>query len=107
MFRRVAQPGSIPWRRCDMSEHPMTGLTQDFCYSLRQLRRNPGFAFTSILILALGMCASVAIFGFVDATLIKPLPYSNPSQLVMVTESVTLFPRANLSYPDYLDWKKL
>ena len=85
----------------------MTGLTQDVRYSLRQLRRNPGFAFTSILILALGMCASVAIFGFVDAALIKSLPYSNPSQLVMVTESAALFPRANLSYPDYLDWKKL
>jgi len=85
----------------------MTGLTQDFRYSLRQLRRNPGFAFTSILILALGMCASVAIFGFVDAALIKPLPYSNPSQLIMVTESGALFPRADLSYPDYLDWKKL
>jgi macrolide transport system ATP-binding/permease protein len=85
----------------------MTGLAQDVRYSLRQLRRNPGFAFTSILILALGMCASVAIFGFVDAALIKPLPYANPSRLVMVTESVTLFPRANLSYPDYLDWKKL
>jgi macrolide transport system ATP-binding/permease protein len=85
----------------------MTGLAHDFRYSLRQLRRNPGFAFTSILILALGMCASVAIFGFVDAALIKPLPYSNPSQLVMVTESAALFPRANLSYPDYLDWKKL
>jgi macrolide transport system ATP-binding/permease protein len=85
----------------------MTGLTQDFRYTLRQMRRNPGFAFTSIVILALGMCASVAIFGFVDAALIKPLPYSNPSQLVMVTESAALFPRANLSYPDYLDWKRL
>jgi macrolide transport system ATP-binding/permease protein len=85
----------------------MSGLTQDFRYSLRQLRRNPGFACTSILILGLGMCASIAIFGFVDAALIKPLPYSNPSQLVMVTESASLFPRANLSYPDYLDWKKL
>ena len=51
----------------------MTGLAQDFRYAVRQLRRNPGFAATSILILALGMCASIAIFGFVDAALIKPL----------------------------------
>ena len=85
----------------------MTGMTQDFRYALRQLRKNPGFASTSILILALGICASVSIFGFVDAALIKPLPYSNPSELVMATESAAMFPRAYLSYPDYMDWKKL
>ena len=85
----------------------MTGLTQDVRHSLRQLRKNPGFAFTAILTLALGICASVAIFGFVDAALIKPLPYANPSRLVLVTESIPMIPRANLSYPDYLDWKRL
>jgi macrolide transport system ATP-binding/permease protein len=85
----------------------MTGLLQDFRYAIRQLRKNPGFAATSILILALGICASVAIFGFVDAALIKPLPYADPSRLVLVTESVAMIPHANLSYPDYLDWKKL
>ncbi len=85
----------------------MTGFLQDARYALRQLRKNPGFAATSILILALGICASVAIFGFVDAALIKPLPYADPSRLVLVTESVAMIPHANLSYPDYLDWKKL
>jgi predicted permease len=74
---------------------------------LRQLRKTPGFAFTSILILAMGVCASVSIFGFVDAALIKPLPYPNPTRLVDVTESAPMFPRADLSYPDYLDWKRL
>ncbi|HET9307335.1 MAG TPA: ABC transporter permease [Candidatus Sulfotelmatobacter sp.] len=85
----------------------MTGFVQDFRYALRQLRKSPGFAATGILILTLGIAASTAIFGFVDAALIKPLPYQNPSQLVMVTGSVSVLPRANLSYPDYLDWKKL
>ncbi len=85
----------------------MNGFVQDLRYAMRQLHKNPGFAFTAILILALGICASVAIFGFVDAALIKPLPYANPSQLVFATESVEMIPRANISYPDYLDWKKL
>jgi predicted permease len=85
----------------------MTGLTQDLRYALRQLRKSPGFAFTAILVLSLGICASVSIFSFVDAALIKPLPYANPNRLVDVTESVAMIPRANLSYPDYLDWKKL
>jgi macrolide transport system ATP-binding/permease protein len=85
----------------------MTGLIQDLRYALRQLRKSPGFACTAILILTLGMSASVAIFGFVDAALIKPLPYKDPNRLVDVTESVPMIPRANLSYPDYLDWKKM
>jgi predicted permease len=85
----------------------MTVLLQDLRYALRQLRKSPGFAFTAILILTLGMSASVAIFGFVDAALIKPLPYKDPTRLVDVTESVPMIPRANLSYPDYLDWKKM
>jgi len=85
----------------------MNGFLQDLRYALRQLRKSPGFAFTAILVLTLGISASVAIFGFVDAALIKPLPYANPSRLVEVTESITMIPRANLSYPDYLDWKRL
>ena len=85
----------------------MNGLVQDLRYAFRQLRKSPGFACTAILMLALGIGASVAIFGFVDAALIKPLPYPNPNRLVDVTESVAMIPRANLSYPDYLDWKKL
>jgi macrolide transport system ATP-binding/permease protein len=84
----------------------MNGIFTDLRYALRQLRKSPGFACTAILILTLGMCASVAIFGFVDAALIKPLPYPNPSRLVVVTESAAMIPRANLSYPDYLDWKR-
>lgn len=85
----------------------MNELTQDFRYAFRQLRKNPGFALTSVLILAMGMCASIAIFGFVDAALVKPLPYPRPDRLLYVTESAQMFPRANLSYPDYLDWKKM
>src|SRR6195952_2368882 len=80
---------------------------QDFRFSVRQLRRSPGFTVTAILMLALGIGASVAIFAFVDAALIKPLPYENPTRLVDVTEYAESFGRANLSYPDYLDWKKM
>jgi len=82
-------------------------LVRDVRYALRMLRKNPGFTAVAVWVLALGICASVSIFAFVDAALIKPLPYPNPSRLVEVTESVPLFPRANLSYPDYLDWKRL
>jgi macrolide transport system ATP-binding/permease protein len=82
-------------------------VAQDLRFALRQLRKNPGFALTAILILALGMGASVAIFAFVDAALIKPLPYPNPTRLMDVTESLALFPRGNLSYADFLDWRRM
>ena len=79
---------------------------QDFRFALRQLRKNVGFTSTAILVLALGMAASIAIFAFVDAALIKPLPYRDTSRLVGVFETIEIFPQSNLSYQDYLDWKK-
>lgn len=85
----------------------MENLLQDVRYAMRQLHKSPGFAVTAILILTLGIGASTAIFGFVDAALIRPLPYTNPARLVDVAESATMFPRNNLSYYDYLDWKRL
>jgi predicted permease len=84
----------------------LDGLRRDLCFALRQLRKTPGFTVTAILVLALGMCASVAIFAFVDAALVKPLPYRAPARLVGVYEFNGLRPRSNLSYLDYLDWKK-
>ncbi len=62
---------------------------------------------TAILILALGIAASVAIFAFVDAALLRPLPYREPGRLVNLFERNTLGPRFHLSYLDYLDWKRL
>src|SRR5437763_8993785 len=79
---------------------------QDLRFALRQLRKNPGFAGTAILVLALGMAASIAIFAFVDAALLQPLPYQNPSRLVVAYETTNSCRECNLSYPDYLDWKK-
>lgn len=82
-------------------------VAQDFRFTLRQLRKNPAFTVTATTMVALGIGASLAIFAFVDAALIKPLPYQNPSRLLFVTESTPDIPRAAISYPDYLDWKKL
>jgi len=82
-------------------------LRQDVGFALRQLARDPGLASSAILILALGIAASIAIFAFVDAALLEPLPYVQPNRLMDVTESLALFPRGNLSYPDYVDWKRM
>src|SRR3984885_2588608 len=82
-------------------------VVQDLRFAVRQLRRSPGLAVTAILVLGLGIGASTAIFGFVDALLIQPLPYASPNQLVDVDESSASYPRANLSRDDYEDWKRL
>ena len=81
-------------------------LRQDLGFAIRQLQKNPGFTCTAIFVLALGMCASLSIFSFVDAALIQPLPYRDPARLVALYEVNGMFPLSNLSYPDYLDWKQ-
>jgi predicted permease len=81
-------------------------LRRDLGFAIRQLLKNPCFTCTAIFVLALGICASLAIFAYVDAALIKPLLYRDSSRLVYVSETGVAFQRANLSYPDYLDWKQ-
>ena len=81
-------------------------IGSDIRYACRQLWKNPGFSLTATVVLALGMSAGLAIFAFVDAVLIKPLPYRSPSQLVALFESTPLGQRFHLSYLDYLDWKR-
>src|SRR3982751_2201055 len=82
-------------------------LARDARFALRQLRRQPAFTLTATITLALGIAASVAIFAFVDAALLRPLPYRDPARLVGVFERSPQFARSNLSYLDYLDWKRL
>lgn len=62
-------------------------LMQDLRYAARQLRKNPGFAVTAVLILALGVGASTAIFSAVNPILFKPLPYPQASRLTMIWET--------------------
>jgi macrolide transport system ATP-binding/permease protein len=83
----------------DRSTFPLIeGFLRDVHFALRQLRKNPVFACTAVLTLALGVCASVAIFAFVDAALVKPLPYRDPKRLVGVYEKIErVCPLCNLS----------
>jgi macrolide transport system ATP-binding/permease protein len=85
----------------------LDNLAQDLRFSLRQMRTNPGFSIVAILILAIGICSSTAIFAFVDAAILKPLPYQNPDRLVAAFESTKVCPQCNLSYLDYIDWKRM
>lgn len=62
----------------------MSSLTKEIGFALRSLRKNPGFAATAIVTLALGIGASTAIFSVVNAILLRPLPYEDPERLAIV-----------------------
>jgi predicted permease len=79
----------------------------DMRFAVRLLRKKPGFTVTATLVLGLGMATAIALFGFVDAALLRPLPYRDPHRLVEATESLAEIPRANLSYPDFVDWQRM
>ena len=84
----------------------LESLWLDLRYALRQLRKNPGFTATAILMIALGLGASVAIFAFVDAALIRPMPFRDPARLVSVYEVAGGCPLCNVSRQNWQDWKK-
>jgi putative ABC transport system permease protein len=62
----------------------MQNLLQDLRYALRQLRKNPGFGSAAILILALGIGGTSAIFSVLNPILFEPLPYSNANRIMTI-----------------------
>jgi putative ABC transport system permease protein len=82
----------------------MRSFRQNLRYSLRMLKKKPGFTTVAVLTLALGVGATTAIFSVVYATLFEPMPYPKPDQLVMVWSVKQA--RNSVSAGDYLEWKR-
>jgi hypothetical protein len=83
----------------------MEQLIRDVRFGFRMIRMNPGFAAAAILMLALGIGATTSIFSFVDAVLLKPLPFPDADRILNVWEKPPQGERNGISTLNFLDWK--
>jgi predicted permease len=84
----------------------MSFLRQDLLYTLRSMRKAPGFTAVVILTLALGIGATTAMFSVVQGVMLAPLPYREPDKLVLIWQSNPHAPHVSLSLPDLREWQR-
>jgi putative ABC transport system permease protein len=85
----------------------METFWQDIRYGVRMLLKAPSFSIVATIALALGIGANTAIFSVVNAVLLRPLPFANADQLMMVweTDPSRGMKRGSASYPNFADWR--
>jgi len=95
------------WLRWDRWRIEM--ITQDLKHAIRSLRRKPSFTAVVVLTLAIGIGGTAAIFGAVNAVLLRPLPYPDADHIVRVFKTSLKRPDGvggTASPPDFTDWRR-
>jgi predicted permease len=108
--RAKAELGSVAaqkdeWR-ASIGLRAWDDLRGDVRYAFRQLRGAPGFTLTVVLVLALGIGANAAMFSVVDATLLRWLPYSRPSEILILNTADAKGVPGFASYADFEEWRQ-
>jgi len=82
-------------------------LRQDLRYAARTVLRERGFAFTAVLVVALGIGANTAVFSLTDYVLIRPLPFADADRVVKIWATTPGYSRMEPSPANYRDWKRM
>ena len=102
----TSHSGQSPVPDNEPPEELMATIVHDARYAVRTLRRRPAFTVVSAITLALGIGATAAIFGVIDAMLFRPLRYPAPEQIVVVSMTRGGSLREAPAYPDFVDWRE-
>jgi putative ABC transport system permease protein len=83
----------------------MNDIARDVRFTLRSLRRNPGFAAVTVLVLGIGVGAISLMFSTYNTVVLRPLPFPNPDRLIWVWATTPDMGRNSISYDDYVDYR--
>jgi predicted permease len=88
-----------------MGGNAIDQAVQDVRFSLRALRKSPGFSLVAVITLALGIGATIATFSVVNAVLLRPFAFSHPEKLLWIYSQRSDNPRTYFSLPEYCDYR--